>query len=71
MKKQIAEFIVPPIIDIASPIVSIGIARPNQISTTIKVLISYQNFNFRDHRRYFIFRLVKNIVPKQILLVVC
>ena len=37
MKKHIAEFIVPPIIDAASPIVSIGIARPKQISTSIKV----------------------------------
>ena len=37
IKKQIAEFIVPPIIDAASPIVSIGIAKPKQISRSIKV----------------------------------
>ena len=41
MKKHIAEFIVPPIIDAASPIVSIGIARLKQISTSIKVQIKF------------------------------
>ncbi len=55
IKKHIAEFIVPPIIDAASPIVSMGIAKPKQIKRSIKVHIKFYllvNFVFSGKISY-------------------